>query len=245
MKKIGLLLIALLLVSCNSAEDCFKKSGDIIVKNVELQDFSKVKIFSGLALVIKQGATFEVKIEGGANFINDIELRKEGDLLTAKYNASCNFNREYKAGTIYVTAPNIEEIQSKTEQDIKSEGVLTFPILKLISMDENGGETGTGDFYLNLQNNQTVVETNFVSNFYLTGTCNQFLCNFWFGNSRVLAENFVCQEIIVFHRGSNDMILKPIQSISGQMRSSGNIILKNNPVVNNVEQLGTGQLIIN
>lgn len=129
MKKIGLLLIALLLVSCNSAEDCFKKSGDIIVKNIELQDFSKVKIFSGLALVIKQGATFEVKIEGGANFINDIELRKEGDLLTAKYNASCNFNREYKAGTIYVTAPNIEEIHSKTEQDIKSDGVLNFPVL--------------------------------------------------------------------------------------------------------------------
>jgi len=245
MRKIILLLISVLLFGCNSAEDCFKNSGDLVTKNIEIQDFIKVKMHGGLALVVKQGVNYEVKIEGGSNFIDNIELKKEGDFLIARYNASCNFTRDYKAGTIYITAPNIEEIHSKTEQDIKSDGQLSFPILRLFSLDEAGGETGSGDFYLNLANNQTVVETNFVSNFYLSGTCNQFLCNFYFGNSRVLAENFSCQEIVVYHRGSNDMILKPIQSITGQMRSSGNVILKNNPPVNTIQRLGTGQIIFN
>jgi hypothetical protein len=41
------------------------------------------------------------------------------------------------------------------------------------------------------------------------------------------------------------MILKPIQSISGKILNTGNVILKNNPPIINVEQLFSGHLILN
>ena len=59
------------------------------------------------------------------------------------------------------------------------------------------------------------------------------------------AENFTVQHLYVFHRGSNDMYVKPVQSISGKIVSTGNVILKNNPPIINVEQLYQGQLIYN
>ena len=49
--------------------------------------------------------------------------------LIVKDQSTCNWTRDYKAATVYVTAPNIIEIHSKTEQDIRSEGILTFGIL--------------------------------------------------------------------------------------------------------------------
>jgi len=41
------------------------------------------------------------------------------------------------------------------------------------------------------------------------------------------------------------MIVKPIQSIVGKMVSTGDIILKNNPPIVDVEELYQGQVIYN
>ena len=41
------------------------------------------------------------------------------------------------------------------------------------------------------------------------------------------------------------MIVKPIQSITGSILSTGDVILKNNPPTIDVQQLFSGQLILN
>jgi hypothetical protein len=73
----------------------------------------------------------------------------------------------------------------------------------------------------------------------------ELLCNFYFGTGKFNGENFICQNIKIFQRGTNDMILKPIQSISGKILKTGNVILKNNPPIIDVQQLFSGQLILN
>ena len=115
--------------------------------------------------------------------------------------------------------------------------------MRLFALNEE--EAGTGDFYFNINNAQTVIESNHVSNFYISGNTSELLCNFYFGTGKFMGENFICQNIKIFQRGSNDMILKPIQSISGKILNTGNVILKNNPPIINVEQLFSGHLIIN
>jgi hypothetical protein len=243
MKKYVLVVFVLILSSCGISEDCIKNAGNPVTKEYAISDFDKIRVHSGISLVVKEGPDFKVTIQSGTYIIDNIEVNKQGDFLDIKDNSTCNWTRDFKAATIYVTAPNITEIHSKTEQDIYSDGTLTFPILRLFALNE--AEAGTGDFYFNINNAQTVIESNHVSNFTISGNTAELLCNFYFGTGKFKGENFICQNIKIFQRGSNDMILKPIQSISGKILNTGNVILKNNPPIINVEQLFSGHLIMN
>ena len=113
-------------------------------------------------------------------------------------------------------------------------------------MDKDGdGESGagTGDFILNVDNGYLNIANNNVSRFFLSGKTNTANLNFYFGDGRIEAQNLTAQNIIVYHRGSNDMIVKPIQSITGTMNSTGDIILKNVPPIVQVEELYQGRVV--
>ena len=66
---------------------------------------------------------------------------------------------------------------------------------------------------------------------------------FFAGSGRFEGENLVAQNIEVNHRGSNNMIVNPIQSLTGELRGTGNVIAVNEPPIVDVERIYTGQLI--
>ena len=242
-RYILMLSLLFIITSCGVSEDCFKGKGNRVSQTFPIENFTKIKVYDGVWLVIKEGANYEVRIETSDNIIDVLDVRLNGDMLIVKDNSTCNVARDYGQTVVYVTSPNLEEIHSKTDQDIKSDGILNYPLLRLFSMDLSDG-AGTGDFYINLESTgQFVIESNNVSNFYLNGYTNQLLLSFYFGNGRFYGENLEAEEIILFQRGSNDMIVKPLQSISGTIYATGNVILKNVPPIIEVEEVFTGRLI--
>lgn len=247
MKKFSVLIMLFWLFNaCEKPSDCIESSGAIITKEVTVQPFKKIKVYRGIEVVITQGAEYKVAIVAGENFIDNVEVRQNGDQLIFKDDSSCNWVRSYGTIKILVTTPTLEEVYSKTDRNISSNGVLTFPNIAFIAMDKDGdGESGagTGDFNLTVNNNYLYIANNNVSRFYLSGQTNLAEFNFYFGDGRIEAENLTAQNIKVFHRGSNDMTVKPIQSIIGTMNSTGNIILKNVPPVVDVAELYQGNVI--
>jgi hypothetical protein len=240
-----ILIFSLLFIitSCGISEDCFKGNGNKITQSYQFNSFDKIKVYDGVGLVVKEGANYEVKIETTENIANNLEVRLEGDMLILRDNSTCNIARNYGQTIVYVTAPNLTEIHSKTDQDIKSEGVLHYDLLRLFSLDLSDG-AGTGDFYIHIDSNgQLVVESNNVSNFHINGHVGEMLLNFYFGNGRFYGEGFEVENIKIFQRGSNDMIVKPIQKIEGTIYATGNVILKNVPSIVNVEEVFTGRII--
>ena len=247
MKKFSLIIVLFwLLNACEKPSDCIESTGAIITKEVAVQAFKKIKVYRGIEVVITQGLEYKVEIVAGENFIDNVEVIQNGDQLIFKNENSCNWVRAYGTTKILVTTPTLEEVYSKTDRNISSNGVLTFPDLYFLSLDKDAdGESGagTGDFHLTVDNNSLNIGNNNVSRFYLSGQTNTANFNFYFGDGRIEAENLVAQHVIVFHRGSNDMTVKPIQSITGTMNSTGNIILKNVPPVVNVAELYQGNVI--
>ena len=243
--KIVFFLLVFLLVSCGISEDCFKGNGNQVTQTFLLENFSKIKVYDGVGLVVKEGSNYEVKVVTSDNIIDDLEVRLDGDMLVVKDNSSCNIARDYGQTTIYVTAPNLTEIHSKTDQEIRSDGVLNYSDLKLFSIDISDG-AGTGDFRLALNSTNFYLESNNVSNFYLTGQTENLHVFFSWGNGIFYGENLVANTITFYHRGSNDVILFPINSISGDIYSTGNVVLKNNPnLPPTVIQHFRGRLIMN
>ena len=247
MKRFFLLLVLCLTLSgCEKPSDCVESSGAIITKDVLVQPFKKIKVYRGIEVVITQGEEYKVQIVAGKNFIDNVEVSQNGEQLVFKDEASCNWVRDYGVTKILVTTPTLEEVYSKTDRNISSNGVLTFPYLSFISIDKDGdGESGagTGDFILNVQNNYLNIANNNVSRFYLSGQTNTANFNFYFGDGRIEAENLIAKNIIIYHRGSNDMIVYPTESITGTMNSTGNSILKNVPPIVDVEELYQGRVI--
>lgn len=236
-------LFLFLLVSCGISEDCLKGNGESVQLTFPYDNFTKVKVYSGVGLVIKEGTEYNVTVKTTSSIKDDISVSLQGDMLQVKDNSTCNIARDYGETTVYITAPNLEEIHSKTEQDIKTDGVLHYNVLRLFSMEDADG-TGTGDFYINLDTlGHLVVENNTIANYYITGNAPSMLLNFYFGNGRFYGENFNVHTIKLFHRGSNDMILYPEQRVEGQLVATGNVILKNNPPEMELEQLFSGEII--
>ena len=248
--KIVFFLLVFLLVSCGISEDCFKGNGNQVTQTFLLENFSKIKVYDGVGLVVKEGSNYEVKVVTSDNIIDDLEVRLDGDMLVVKDNSSCNIARDYGQTTVYVTIPDGTilplipelELHCKTEQKIQSDGVLHSPIVRLFSIDVSDG-AGTGDFYIAVDNLQFVVENNNVSNFYITGHSNEMLLNFYFGNGRFYGENLYAENIKVYHRGSNDMFVYPVQKIEGTIFATGNVILENVPPIIDVEEVYIGRLI--
>jgi hypothetical protein len=248
MKKIVLNIVVcccmVLATSCGISEDCFKGNGNQVIQLFPLENFTKIKVYDGIGLVIKEGANYEVKVITSDNILDNLEVKLEGNMLVVKDNSTCNIARDYGLTTVYVTAPTITEIHSKTDQDIRSDGVLNYSDLKLISIDLSDG-AGTGDFRLSLNTINLYVESNNVSNFYLTGQSQNLHVFFSWGNGIFYGENLIVNIITIYHRGSNNIFLFPINSIEGNIYATGNVVLKNNPIVSpNVIQHFTGRLIL-
>lgn len=241
------LFIVILCASCNSenAPDCLQNAGDLTKIEIDIPEFANITVFENLNLVLKQGEEQKVEIESGEFLINDISVRVEGNRLVLRNNNGCNIFRDYGLSTIYVTAPNIEEVRSSTGLLISSDGPLNYPNLSLVSESfmEQESETTDGSFDIEVENEQVNILVNGIAYFRLRGRTTNLSVTIAAGDSRIEAETLLAQEVIVNHRGSNDVFVNPQQRISGVIRGYGDVISLNRPDQVEVEELFNGRLI--
>ncbi|WP_405247357.1 head GIN domain-containing protein [Cellulophaga sp. Asnod2-G02] len=248
MKKYSILfLIFSFLLGCNSenASDCFQKSGDLIQEELLLEDFSQITIFEGVKLVIKQADEQKVVLETGENLRNDIRVEVIEDRLVAYNDNSCNLVRDFGLTTVYVFSPNIKEIRSSTGFLIKSDGVLEYPSLSLLSESFGNPEADTtdGEFDIEVNNTSVNIISNGIAFFKVSGLTANLNVVFAAGDSRLHAENLIANKVNVSHRGSNDMLVNPQESLTGSLLGTGDLISYGQPSTVAVEQPYKGKLI--
>lgn len=228
--------IVFLFLSCEKPGDCLKSTGTMTSKQIEVPAFDKIRVNKGIGLVVTQGSEYKVEVRTGENLINDIKIKVIGDLLTIQDNTSCNWVRDYGQTIVYITAPNLTEIHSKTEQNIVSNGLITYPNLLLTAMDDNDGSAGagTGDFVFQVNNDNLILESNNVSRFTIIGQTNNLSLHAWEGNGIMDTQNLASKDIKLYHRGSNDMFIHPILSISGDIYNVGNVYCYSKPLDENI-----------
>ena len=246
MKKLIYIVSFLLIVACDSenAGDCFQKTGAIIQKELTVDVFDKILVNRDIELIIKEGVTQKVIMETGKNLINDVEAIVLDGKLTLTDNNSCNYVRDYGITKVYITSPNITEIRSSTQYDISSDGVLTYPSLSVLSEDFNVPESFTsGNFNLEINNNSFSLVFNNLSNCFISGQTNTLNITFASGTSRFEGRDLMAQNVQLWNRSSNDMIVNPQQSIKGKILGTGDVISINIPPIIEVEEVYKGRLI--
>jgi hypothetical protein len=246
MKKIISILSLMIIVACNSedASDCFQTEGNLLQQEVTVTAFERILVNRDIELIVKEGLEYSVIIETGENLLNDVLAIVVDNQLQLTDNNSCNYVRDYDITKVYVTTPNLKEIRNSSQYEVSSDGVLTFPELSLISEDFNApGSFTVGDFRLQVAIEDLDIVSNNISSFYISGTVSNLDIGFFSGAGRFEGENLIAQKVNVYHRGSNDMIVNPQVSLSGELRGTGDLISVNEPATINVEQFYTGMLI--
>ena len=138
------IFLLLVITSCGISEDCFKGNGNSVTQLFPLEGFTKVKVYDGVGLVIKEGPNYEVKIVTNDKIIDNIDVAMQGDMLFVKDNSTCNIARGYGQTVVYVTVPDgsilplIQELElhCKTEQKTESGSILHSPIVRLFFLPE-------------------------------------------------------------------------------------------------------------
>ncbi len=245
-KIIGVLSLLIIIQGCDSqnANDCFQIAGTIIQHEVEVDDFTKILVDEEVIMLISQGETNKVIIETGENLLNDISASVIDGQLILKNDNSCNYIRDYELTKIYVTAPNITEIRCATNRYIKSEGILSYPNLALLSENYDSDYLASGDIELDLNSKNVSVAANGISIFKISGKSDLLNINFAANDCRFEGDDFVVKDVKVSHKSSNDIIVKPQNSIKGIIYSTGDLIVKNRPKIIEVEEHFKGNLII-
>lgn len=247
MKKLLFVGLTFLLLSCDSENswDCLQAAGDSVSKEYILSDFSKIRIEDDVTLYLKQGETQEVTLETGDNLLGDISVTLEEKTLVVKNYNNCNLVRDYGITKVFVTTPNLTEIRNSSAYDVIGEGILNFPKLTLVSNSSPGPETirKSGDFYLNINSEEFRITANGQSVFYITGKAEKAILSFEDEMPRFEGEDFLINELIVFQRSANKMMVNPQQSIIGKIVATGDVISHNRPPLVDVKEFFTGRLL--
>lgn len=237
----------LLFISCDSenASDCFQDTGEITRQEVSVEEFTTITAFENITLVVKQADTQKVEIETGENLRNEVAaVVEDGQLLLIDTN-DCNYIRDYGITVVYVTTPNLTSIRSSTGFPIQSDGVLAFESLSLLSesFTDPEAETTDGEFNLELDVSSLSITSNGISYFKLKGSAESLNISIAAGDSRVEADKLIAKRVNVNHRGSNDILVNPQESLTGVLRGTGDLQSYNRPATVEVEELYNGRLI--
>jgi hypothetical protein len=235
-------------VACDNpdAVDCFKTAGKQVEQTIQFQEFSSLLVGRDVQAFVIQGATYSVRIVTGENLIDEVSATVVEDRLILEDANTCNFVRSYGTTKVYVTAPDLKEIRFSTQFEIASHGVLDVRELRLVS--ENFNESNTlplANFRMEIQAERLDIVSNNSSNFYISGEVTDLFVGFFDGVGRFEGYGLTAQHVEVSHRGSNEILVNPRQSITGLIRGTGDVLSFNRPPEIEVQELYTGRLIIN
>lgn len=230
---------------CNTenTSDCFKTNGEIVTKNYSLEDFSTITFREGIQLELIQGDENIITISYGSNLISNVTTRITDGRLFIENSTYCNHIRNVTPAKVTLTSKNITEIRNASQFKLYSNDTLRYESLLIISENFLEKEANSGDIDLLINNQNLSIITNGTSNFTFNGKTKNLNINFAAGSGKFNGENLLSENIYVFHRGSNDLVIHPVKELKGEIRSIGNLISVKRPPVVDVKQLYTGKLI--
>lgn len=241
------LLLLLLLIGCDrkDANDCIQSAGNTISQEVPVVAFNRILVEQGLNMVLIQDSVPKVVVQTGENLIPDIKVQVVDKQLQLRNENDCNFFREYGLTTIYVSSPNVSEIRSSTQGEIRSEGTFKVDKLKVYSENFRNNEYLTsGEFYLDVDTKEFQLIFNGVSNMFIHGRTEQLNITMASGNGRFEGKDFTVENADIYHRSSNDVIVNVVGLLKADLYGTGDLIAVKRPATEEVTEHYKGKYIV-
>jgi len=222
------LAIAVIIPSCSSEDsfDCVKKSGKLTTVRIDdFEDFAQLVIYDNIELEIAYANEEFFELTYGENLIPKIIVEQKNDSLSFFNQNGCGWTRDFEKPKLkwftYKTTINIISLSNgniNSSDTIKSDLSLRM-------------EDATNKITLKLNNNNTTLSTNSISNFTVGGQSKSLRIRNYFNDGKIDCENLIVNRADVLHRGYNDITVNVTDSLIGSIENAGRILYKGNPGV--------------
>jgi hypothetical protein len=193
-------------------------------QELKLDSFTKISFRAAGKLILRQGSPQKVEVEGDKEYIEELDIRVEGNKLTMGRDnwKGWNWNDNNDRVTIYVTVPNIEAVGVAGSGDLVAENLITARDLDLnvsgsgsmeIEADASGtlGADVSGSGHIELKK----------------GKCHDFDSHVS-GSGRIRAELEVADRVEFGLSGSGKVYARgKAQEVKASISGSGEVLAEN------------------
>ncbi len=237
-----LLLLFILIESCNKTPLSCEFSGHKKVQEINLPAFDKVEVNPQISLTLIDTTFNKIIIEADQDVMPNISYKIEAGKLILKNNTKCLIQNTAAEVHVVLFAKNIKQFIANTDLDINSGNLLQFQNLWLICENASIGNNNIADFDLDVNIDTLRISANGSSIFKIKGQSRYLFVGFYGVNPIFRGKDLYAEHIEVFQRSDADMHLYPEQSITGDLYGYGDIYLYHKPPVINITEHYAGHI---
>jgi hypothetical protein len=226
------MLILIAFSSCVFMGPSIKGNGNVVEQNRKTRDFSKIEVSRGMNVYISQGETHKIVVKADENLLDAIETENEGDVLIIR--ATQNI-RSATSKKVFITVPNLEEIEASSGSNIFSE-------TKLVFRDLTVSTSSGSNVKLEINSEKSEFSSSSGSNINLQGTTTSFKAKSSSG-SNIKAEELTAENCDTEASSGSNIWITAKNDFSGDVSSGANIFVYGNPKNSNIEKSSGGNVI--
>ncbi|MEJ6735951.1 MAG: head GIN domain-containing protein [Flavobacteriales bacterium] len=231
-------IILMVVTSCGKDSSCFKGTGDIAQEQrVVSKDVSSIITEDNIDIVITQSSEPSMTVEGGENLLPYINTDVSGTVLSISSDNKCGMFRDNTTPiTVYLSIPNLINIDYTGQGNISSTNTLNFPLFNIES------RSGTGSINLDVNIEELAIkEHSGPADFTFTGNVNR-LYVYTLGQGWFYLDGLVSNSAHINHSGLGDIFVNVKNELSVEMRSIGSVYYLGSPAVEVSPNIGTGSV---
>ena len=228
MSKLFLLVAVFTIASFNN----FVTAQVTEVRNVS--KFTQVSVSIAADIILTQGETQKIEIEGSADDLKAIDTKVFDNKLSIETNRTFSHINKVK---IYLTVKKLEAFEISGSSKLVADGAVKADTLLL-------DISGSGSIkFTNLRTSKIAADISGSGNIHLEGkeTCEQQKIEIS-GSGHVNFLGLACQEAKVEISGSGTCKIYAIKKLKVETSGSGNVYYKGNPVIR-AESSGSGKIL--
>jgi hypothetical protein len=208
-------------------------SGNSSTEDRNTGSFSGVETVGSMNVIVLQGASHAVRLEGDDNLLEYVETEVDGDVLEIRPRRG--YNLRPRAGLkIYVTAPYFDKLSITGSGKITSQSKITSPRKMVVDI------TGSGDIEADVDAPEVNSEITGSGTIRLKGTTKRFTSEIS-GSGDTFAWDLLSEEAKVEIAGSGNVQLFASKNLNVEIAGSGDVQYKGNPSVS-TSKAGSGTI---
>lgn len=238
--KLGLLGLVLTFCSCNkeNAPDCFKTAGEVQTEIRDLGSFNKLELYSNLKYELIDTNFCGIEITGPKNLLPKIDAQLSNGVLKIENVNTCNFLRSFEQDiTVTIYFDFVTNIQNFSTGQVKALNELKGNKIVL----ENRQASGLVELKLNCDTIYCGSPAG-VNDTRLSG--NVEVAELYSDAYGIInAENLLANHVYINNSSLQPIYAQALSYAFVRIEDAGNVILKQQPILFELVQIGSGVLL--
>jgi hypothetical protein len=225
---------SVLCISCDSGPDFLNGNGKTVEIDIDLDTFHIISAVDEVDIYITQGPEQKVSLRTRENMVSKIGITVKDEILTFTDNNLFSWLRARGNPELHITVKDLRKIEMYDYVNIYALDTLHLSYLRVYTY-------GTGEVNLLIDANKISLQSDYITVFNIKGHTNNLSIKSK-NDGKFFTSELIANDININHSGSNILEVFPVNSLSGTLTGTGDLVYFNTPHELDVIVKSTGQV---